>query len=73
MPKKIVDKKLKIFWVFVRGQGIIGFAVGFIPGTSISRVINSLVSDILNPVIGIFLDRFGENSQAFNLKPVIQR
>ena len=41
------------FLHFVREQGIAGFAIGFIVGGGVNRVVTSLVNDVLNPLIGL--------------------
>lgn len=64
----MVKQELKNFVHFVRTQGVIGLAVGFILGKAISDLVGSLVNDIINPVIGLALNRFGDLSQlAFHL------
>jgi large conductance mechanosensitive channel len=42
---------VKGFLNFIREQGVIGFAVGFILGGAVSQVVGSFVTDIINPVI----------------------
>jgi large conductance mechanosensitive channel len=44
---------LKGFVDFVRKQGVIGLAVGFILGGSVQKVVSSLVTDLVNPLLGI--------------------
>lgn len=56
--------KLKGFMDFVREQGVVGLAVGFILGGSVSKVVSSLVDDIINPVLGIFLGATGSLATA---------
>ena len=51
---------IKGFFEFVRSQGVVGLAVGFILGGSITKFIASLVNDIINPVIGILISRAGD-------------
>ncbi|MBU0625327.1 MscL family protein [Patescibacteria group bacterium] len=46
---------MKEFLNFIRGQGVVGLAIGFILGGSINKVISSLVSDIIQPLIGLVL------------------
>ena len=43
------------FMDFVRKQGVVGLAVGFILGGAISKVVTALVTDIINPLLGVFL------------------
>ncbi len=46
---------MKGFIDFVREQGVIGLAVGFILGGAVSKVVTALVNDIINPIIGAVL------------------
>jgi large conductance mechanosensitive channel len=42
---------------FIRERGVVGFAVAFILGSAITKVVSSLVSDIVNPMLGLILSR----------------
>lgn len=53
---------MKNFLEFVRKQGIVGLATGFILGGAISKLVASLVEDIINPVLGIILGKAGDLS-----------
>lgn len=46
---------MKDFLNFIREQGVVGLAVGFILGGAVSKVVAALVSDIINPLLGIVL------------------
>ena len=46
---------MKGFLEFVRQQGVVGLAVGFILGGSVSKVVTALVNDIINPFLGVIL------------------
>ena len=46
---------MKGFVNFIREQGVVGLAVGFILGGAVSKVVSALVTDVINPVIGIVL------------------
>jgi large conductance mechanosensitive channel len=46
---------MKGFVTFIRKQGVVGLAVGFILGGAIQRVITGLVTDIVNPLLGLLL------------------
>lgn len=62
------DKVLKHstgFIQFVREQGVVGLAIGFILGTSINKVVTSLVTDIIQPSIGLM---FGSGQELVALK-----
>ena len=43
------------FLDFIREQGVVGLAVGFILGGAVSKVVTALVQDIINPILSIFL------------------
>ena len=45
------------FVTFIREQGVVGLAVGFILGGAVSKVVSSLVEHVINPIIGILLGR----------------
>jgi len=46
---------MKGFIDFVREQGVVGLAVGFILGGAVSKIVAALVTDIINPFIGILI------------------
>lgn len=46
---------MKGFINFVREQGVVGLAVGFILGGAISKSVTALVTDIINPLIGLLI------------------
>ncbi len=50
---------MKGFIDFVREQGVVGLAVGFILGGAVSKVVSALVTDIINPLIGVALGSVG--------------
>lgn len=39
------------FFEFIRTQGVIGLAIGFMLGDKIKNLVNSFVTDILNPLL----------------------
>ena len=42
---------------FVRERGVMGLAIGFVLGSSVQKVVTSFVTDIVNPLVGLFLGR----------------
>lgn len=46
---------MKDFIAFIREQGVVGLAIGFILGGAVSTVVASLVNDIINPIVGILI------------------
>ena len=55
---------------FIREQGVVGLAVGFILGGAVSKVVSALVNDIVNPIIGTVLGST-EGLKAMKLGPVL--
>lgn len=49
--------KLQGFVDFIREQGVVGLAVGFILGGAVSKTVSSLVENIINPIIGLALGK----------------
>ncbi len=59
------------FLDFVRKQGVVGLSVGFILGGAISKVVASLVNDIINPLLGFVLGAAGDlKSATLKIGPV---
>ncbi len=48
---------MKGFLDFVREQGVVGLAVGFILGGAVSDLVKSLIDNIINPILGIVLNQ----------------
>ncbi|MEX0916921.1 MAG: MscL family protein [Candidatus Paceibacterota bacterium] len=46
---------MKGFIDFIREQGVVGLAVGFILGGAISQLVAAIVRDVINPLIGIVI------------------
>jgi len=56
--EKATEKKkgfVKEFVDFLQTFGVIGLAIGFVIGVASSAVVNSLVKDIINPIVGLIL------------------
>ena len=55
---------MKGFIEFIREQGVMGLAIGFILGGAVSKVVSALVEDIINPFVGILLGAVGGLEEA---------
>lgn len=58
---------MKGFIEFIRQQGVVGLAVGFILGAAVSSLVNSLVTNLINPLIGVALGRVNLTDKAWHL------
>ena len=45
------------FIEFIRKQGVVGLAIGFILGGAVSKVVTALVEDLVNPLVGLALGK----------------
>jgi large conductance mechanosensitive channel len=52
-----MNSKLQGFMDFIRNQGVVGLAVGFILGGAVSKTVSSLVENIINPLVGALLGK----------------
>jgi large conductance mechanosensitive channel len=59
-----MNKNMQGFIDFIRKQGVVGLAVGFILGGAVSKLVSALVADIINPIIGIFMGKTGNLANA---------
>lgn len=48
---------MKGFLEFVRKQGAVGLAVGFILGGAVSDLVKSFIDTIINPLLGVLLNK----------------
>lgn len=55
---------MKGFIDFVRTQGVVGLAVGFLLGGAVSKVVTALITDLVNPLIGALLGSAGGLKEA---------
>lgn len=69
-PTGAVKGGLAGFLQFIREQGVVGLAVGFILGGAVSKVVSALVNDIVNPLLGYVLGST-EGLKAMKLGPVL--
>jgi large conductance mechanosensitive channel len=58
---------VKEFLEFIKKQGVLGLAVGFIFGTESSKLVSSIVNDIANPILGVVLGFNGKLSDKYTL------
>jgi large conductance mechanosensitive channel len=46
---------MKGFLEFIKKQGVVGLAVGFILGGAVSKLVTALVNDLVNPILSVIL------------------
>ena len=55
---------------FIRNQGVVGLAVGFILGGAVSKTVASLVDNIINPLVGALLGKVDLADKALTIGSV---
>lgn len=55
LPTMRVPRPFQGFINFVREQGVVGIGVGFVIGSSAAVLIKSVVTNLLNPIIGVVM------------------
>ncbi len=58
---------MKGFIEFIRKQGVVGLAIGFIVGGATGVVVSSLVTDLINPIIGAVLGQGSLDTLTFHI------
>jgi len=56
---------MKGFIDFIKKQGVVGLAVGFILGGAVSKLVAAVVEDIINPLLGLLLGSVQGLNEAF--------
>jgi large conductance mechanosensitive channel len=68
--QKQAQKHASGFLEFIREQGVVTLAVGFILAAAVTKTVNSLVTDIINPILGIFLGKTNLGSATWQVAGV---
>jgi large conductance mechanosensitive channel len=55
--RETASKQTSGFLDFIREQGVVTLAVGFIIGGAVTKLVNSFVVDIINPFLGLLLGK----------------
>jgi large conductance mechanosensitive channel len=50
---------MKGFLNFIREQGVVGLAVGFILGGAIAKFVTAFINDLISPILGVILGLAG--------------
>ncbi len=56
---------MKGFIQFIREQGVVGLAVGFILGGAVSKLVTALVTDIISPILALGMDNVKNLKDAY--------
>jgi large conductance mechanosensitive channel len=66
--KEEKKKGLAGFVEFVRTHGVVGLAIGFIVGVATATVVNALIGDFINPIIGLIVGKANLDTLTFTVK-----
>lgn len=56
---------MKGFIEFIREQGVVGLAVGFLLGGAVSKFVTAFITDLINPILGVILGMAGGLKEAY--------
>lgn len=56
---------MKGFLDFIREQGVVGLAVGFILGGAVAKLVSALVEDIVSPLLALGLNNLESLKDAY--------
>ncbi len=56
---------MKGFIDFIRKQGVVGLAVGFILGGAVAKLVSALIGDLISPILGIILGAAGGLAETY--------
>lgn len=56
MVREQIQGTISGFVDFIRDRGVAGFAIGFILGGAAQKLVQALMDDILNPLIGLLFN-----------------
>lgn len=56
---------MKGFIDFIKEQGVVGLAVGFILGGAVSKLVAAIVTDIVTPILGIAMGQVASLKDAY--------
>lgn len=62
-----VKKRVRGFFDFIREQGVIGLAIGFLLGGATSSTVSSFVNNIINPFIGLATGKVNLSDKSITL------
>lgn len=55
----MIKPRLRDFIEFIREHGVVSLALGIIIGGAVTKLVSATVTDLINPIIGLFLGRLG--------------
>ncbi len=55
---------MKGFLNFIREQGVVGLAVGFLLGGAVSKLVTAIITDLINPILSLVLGSVGNLKDA---------
>ncbi|MBC7228802.1 MAG: MscL family protein [Actinobacteria bacterium] len=62
-----MGERTKGFIEFIRKQGLVGLAIGFIVGGDTGVVVSSLVTNLINPIIGAVVGQGSLDTLTFHI------
>lgn len=70
-PPEVKKGLIEEFFQFLKTFGVIGLAIAFVIGAAASKLVTALVTDIVNPLVGLFLPAGDLKAMSVNATSVI--
>jgi len=61
---KFLSKTKKEFIEFLKGQGVMSLAIGFLLSGVVAKITTAFITDLVNPLIGLIFGNLGNLAQA---------
>jgi large conductance mechanosensitive channel len=70
IPIVKTPKSIQGFFDFIRGYGVVAIAIGLFLGADLKTIVDSITTNIINPLIGVLTNNINLNSEAICIKSV---
>lgn len=70
IPYMKVPKPIQGFMDFIRGYGVVAIAIGLFLGADLKSIVDSLTTNIINPIIGVLTNNLNLSSESICIKTV---
>ena len=70
IPVMKVPKPIQGFLDFIRGFGVVAIAIGLFLGADLKSIVDSLTTNIINPILGVLTNNVNLSSESICIKSV---
>ena len=70
IPVLKAPKPFQGFLDFIRGYGVVAIAIGLFLGADLKSIVDSLTTNVINPIIGVLTNNLNLNTESICIKTV---